>query len=313
VKTLEIEHRKLRFFVDNPRIYSLLKVDDEKPSQEEIESQLQEMEHVRELVLDIKRNGGLIDPLIVRDGSYDVLEGNSRLAAYRQLARNEPIKWGRVKCTLLPKDLPDSVVFALLGQYHVKGKKAWQPFEQAGFLYRRFKEHKLDYKTLAEEIGLSKTSVKHLVETYQFMQDHDEPPNRWSYYDEYLKSTKIQRARREEPDLDAVVVRAIKKGKIKRAVDVRAELPQICHVPRALQKFVEEKVDFDRARELAQNAGADNVHYLQVERFRKRICEDSFMEVLLNSEPAMQKKFMFEVGKIENRLKTIRAKVGSQN
>lgn len=310
VRTQELDHQKLRFFVDNPRIYSLVNAGEEKPTQDEIEARLQEMEHVRELVLDIRRNGGLIDPLIVRDGTLDVLEGNSRLAAYRQLAKNEPIKWGRVKCTLLPKDLPDSVVFALLGQYHVKGKKAWQPFEQAGFLYRRFKEHKLDFRALAEEIGLSKKTVKHLIETYQFMLDHEEPPNRWSYYDEYLKSSKILRARREEPDLDAVVVTAIKTGEIKRAVDIRAELPQICHVSRALNKFVEGKATFEKARDLAQNAGSDNVHYLQIERFRKRICEDTFLDAILNSDESMQKKFLFEVGKIENRLKTVKAKLG---
>ncbi len=61
-----IEHHDLRFFVDNPRIYSLERAGEKIPEQEEIEKQLLEMEHVKELLQDIKANGGLIDGVIVR-------------------------------------------------------------------------------------------------------------------------------------------------------------------------------------------------------------------------------------------------------
>ncbi len=94
-------------------------------------------EHVKELKESIKSNGGLIDPIIVRDGDFVVLEGNSRLAAYRILYKTDPIKWAKIKVTLLPKDIPESAVFTLLGQYHIVGKDPWDPYEQAGYLYRR--------------------------------------------------------------------------------------------------------------------------------------------------------------------------------
>lgn len=71
---------------DNPRVYSVVRANGKQPTQEEIQQQLSDLEHVKELREDIKRNGGLIEPLIVRGGSLDVLEGNSRLAAYRKLA-----------------------------------------------------------------------------------------------------------------------------------------------------------------------------------------------------------------------------------
>src|SRR5215831_7097501 len=141
--TQMLPQQKLRFFADNPRVYSIVRANGKQPTQEEIQQQLSELEHVRELREDIKRNGGLLEALIIRGGSLDVLEGNSRLAAYRQLASKEPIKWGLVKCTLLPQDVDDGLVFALLGQFHIKGKKDWAPYEQAGFLYRRFKNHKV--------------------------------------------------------------------------------------------------------------------------------------------------------------------------
>ena len=78
---------ELQFFPENPRIYSLIKPDEAEPSQEEIQERLLKMDHVKKLVQSIRANGGLTDPLIVRDGDYVVLEGNSRLAAYRKLAK----------------------------------------------------------------------------------------------------------------------------------------------------------------------------------------------------------------------------------
>tara|TARA_R110002124_G_scaffold144122_13_gene309043 strand:- start:11319 stop:11759 length:441 start_codon:yes stop_codon:yes gene_type:complete len=105
----------LKFYVDNPRIYSFVRTEGHFPTQDEILERLLALEHVRELVHDIKTNGGLIDPLIVRGGALEVLEGNSRLAAYRFLFSQDPIRWSHVKCTVLPADIPQALVFALLG------------------------------------------------------------------------------------------------------------------------------------------------------------------------------------------------------
>src|SRR5438094_512565 len=110
-ETSEIEQKKLRFYVDNPRIYSLVRSDGRTPDQDDICKQLQGLDHVRELIHDINSNGGLIDPLIVRDGDLVVLEGNSRLAAYRHLAAKDPLKWNKVRCTVLPADIDEKLVF----------------------------------------------------------------------------------------------------------------------------------------------------------------------------------------------------------
>src|ERR1700728_153760 len=149
VVTKMMEQDQLRFFVDNPRVYSVLRSGGKDPSQEEIQERLQKLEHVKELREDIKANKGLLEPLIVKSGTLEVLEGNSRLAAYRALVAKEPLKWNLVKCTLLPADIDESLIFALLGRYHVNGKKNWAPYEQAGFLYRRFHKHSVPLQTLA--------------------------------------------------------------------------------------------------------------------------------------------------------------------
>ena len=91
--------------------------------------------------------GGLLEPIIVRRNV--VLEGNSRLAAYRMLAEKDPIKWADIRCNVLPDDTSDDVVFSLLGTLHIIGKTPWSPFEQAGYLYRRTQTSRKTYNCIS--------------------------------------------------------------------------------------------------------------------------------------------------------------------
>lgn len=307
--TQMLPQQKLKFFADNPRVYSVVRANGKQPTQDEIQQQLSELEHVKELREDIKRNGGLLEPLIVRAGSLDVLEGNSRLAAYRQLAMKEPIKWGMVKCTVLPDDVDDSLVFALLGQFHIKGKKDWAPYEQAGFLYRRFKNHKVSAKVLSTELGLSTKKVTHLIETYQFMVDKDEvDTSRWSYYDEYLKSTKIKKARQKYPEMDDLVVKSIKSGEIDRAMHLRDQLPTVCASPAILKRFAQGKLSLERSFERAINSGADSVSYKKAAAFRRWITEQDIGGLLASSPQKMRDKLLYEFEKIANRIAALKKK-----
>lgn len=296
----EIEQTRLRFFSDNPRIYTIIHADGENPTQGDIEAKLIEMEHVRDLMQDIKLNGGLIDPVIVKDKSFEVLEGNSRLAAYRALAKKEPLKWARMRCTILPADIDDKLVFALLGQYHVKGKKNWAPYEQAGFLYRRFKQHHIDKDELAIEIGLSKVTVEHLIETYQFMVDHkDDHVDRWSYYDEYLKSKKIKAARKTYANFDDLIVEKIQSGEIERAVDVRDRLPSLCATPKVLKKFVAGQSSFPDACEDVDESGGNDEAYRRLARFQKWLSNPDAQDAIVKSRGEARNKIQFELKKVQ--------------
>jgi hypothetical protein len=310
VKIDLLDQDKLQCFPENPRIYSIVRADGKEPTQEEIFDQLAPLEHVRSLIIDIRQNGGLTDPVIVLEKSLEVVEGNSRLAAYRQLAKIDPIKWARVKCMLLPANVDHSLVFALLGQYHIKGKKDWAPYEQAGFLYRRFKEHKIDIKTLAADIGLSAKKVKHLIDTYQFMLDHKEKAlERWSYYDEYLKSPKIRKARDAYPDFDKLIVGKIRSGEIERAVDVRDQLPVICTAsPKIVKKFAKGETPFEDAYEDAVEGGGESSHLKKITSFRKWLVSDK-AEPIINATGDTRKKILFELNKIYAKIGALKGKL----
>jgi len=183
-----IPHHKLSFFKENPRIYSLLREDNDEPTQLEIEEKLLEMEHVRELISDIRRHGGLIESPIVKGGTLEVIEGNSRLAAWRFLSKKAPKKWNKINCLVLPEDTPQALVSALLGQLHLKGKTKWPAYEQAGYLFRRHREDGVKVSDLALEVGITRQKVNTSINAYQFMVDSkDNRRERWSYYLEYVR------------------------------------------------------------------------------------------------------------------------------
>ena len=111
VTETELLQQDLLFYLDNPRVYSVLHENGhDNPTQTEIEEIMCSLDHVKSLKSQIMQNGGLIEPLIVvkRKDRYVVLEGNSRLAAYRILAKNDPLKWSRVLVQILPEDISDS-------------------------------------------------------------------------------------------------------------------------------------------------------------------------------------------------------------
>lgn len=305
----------LQFYLENPRLYSLVRADGSEPAQDDIEEVLTKKEHVRQLIRSIEINGGLIDPVIVLGGSNVVIEGNSRLAAYRVLARKNPIKWGQIKVKILPKDIPESSIFALLGEYHIIGKTDWAPYEQAGYLYRRHASHQVNVQTLATEIGLPTRTVNHLINVYQFMIDNKEKDvNRWSYYDEYLKSNKIMKAREDYPELDKLVVKMIKNGEIPKAVDIREGLKKICVAgSKTLSRFADEQTGFEDSVKSAERRGAGDTAYQRLKKFRDWTATEPAEKELLELNLEKRKRCIFELDKIKTRAASLIEKLKKLN
>ncbi len=304
----------LKFYPDNPRIYSIIYAGEKVLSQNEIEERLSDKEHVKVLVHSIKANGGLTDPLIVRGGDYVVLEGNSRLAAYRLLAQNDPIKWAKVKCKILPQDISDDIVFTLLGEYHIIGRKDWQPYEQAGYLYRRNITQKVPLDSMQKELGLKTSEIEHLIAVYSFMLKYDVTNvEHWSYYEEYLKSTIIKRIRDNYPACDKLIVTKINEGEISKAVDVRDKLIPIAKAsPKIIKKFIEGKTNFEETYARATAGGAGNEVFERLHRFRTWFALSSIEDDILDNDKPLIKKCLFELAKIKKRVLGILDKLENQ-
>ncbi len=308
IKEKYINQKDLKFYAENPRIYSILNNVSANPSQEEIEDTLTEMEHVKQLVVAIKANDGLIDPLIVKDNDMTVLEGNSRLAAYRILAKSNPVKWANVKCRVLPHEISDKAIFTLLGQYHIIGRKDWNPYEQAGYLYRRVKSTNVDIDIIAKELGLSLPTAKSYYRNYEFMlSKNDLKSSHWSHYDEYLKNQNIKKYRDTNADLDETISEAIKNDKIAKAVDIRDILGGIAKVNSKTSKKIMAKVaageiSIYEGFERVEDTGKTGHAYQALKKFRDKISEKSFEKDLEKSDIGTVR---FELKRIHQKIETL--------
>lgn len=66
VTETELLQQDLLFYLDNPRVYSVLHENGhDNPTQTEIEEIMCSLDHVKSLKSQIMQNGGLIEPLIV--------------------------------------------------------------------------------------------------------------------------------------------------------------------------------------------------------------------------------------------------------
>lgn len=312
VEIVELNQAELKFYPENPRVYSVLNINGEEPSQDEIEDHMCSMEHVKQLKVSIENNGGLIDPLIVRDGDFTVLEGNSRLAAYRLLCKTDAVTWGKVKCKLLPSDIDDSAIFALLGQYHIIGRKDWDPFEQASYLYRRHEQTKLPIAYMAQELGITKGKAEKMISVIQFMIENDDLNKKhWSYYEEYLKNGGIKKYRETMPNLDETIVEAIKTEQINEAADMR-KLGDIAKVgdrqsKKVMQKISTGEMDIYEGYSEVEDAGKFDDVVKKLKAFRQYINDDSIPKQIKISEDCY-KQAQYEIKKILSRLEQLKEK-----
>jgi hypothetical protein len=311
VKTLELEQSDLKFYAENPRIYSLLKISDNNiPEQDEIEKKLCGMDHVKQLVQSIKANGGLIDPLIVRDGDFVVLEGNSRLAAYRMLSKINVLEWAKVKCMLLPKDIDERLIFILLGQYHIISRKDWSPYEQAGYLYRRHIKQNIPIENMASEMGQTISELKYMICVYNKMvENNDTDTSKWSYYYELLKVKSINEKIEESPKFKEKVFNDIKNDKIEAAADVRkiAKMTKCKSKTgsKILDKWVNGKIDLEDAFSKLKELGDANTFVQSCVRFKDSIAGYEIEKEITKLDAEGLKKCSYELNKINKRIEQL--------
>lgn len=314
-ETIEFKEREMKvdellFWSENPRVHSELHaVDGMEPTQKEIEDILTSKDHVKQLRNSIKTNGGLTHPVFVRDGV--VVEGNSRLAAYRLLCRNDKITWAKIRCNVLPPDMSDDLVFSFIASIHVNGVTEWSPFEQAGYLVRHQMKSKKPIEAIAKDCGLTPSTAKLLVKVYETMQGNDDTdPNKFSYYLEMLKHNAIVQKSASNPSLNLIdtLCQKIKNGEIYNAADLR----KVAKLAKAVSQDANEALDsYLKGNESLDSAVAKvseeekKKHALDVaKKFREMLVDKDYVIRLMNDE----EEFNFEMGKIISRLKKISEK-----
>lgn len=313
-----INQDELLFYPKNPRVYSALDTASKDPSQDEIQRHMLSLDHVKNLVKSIKDNGGLLEPIIVHGGSKEVIEGNSRLAAYRKLEEEDSVRWRKIRCIVLPNTIEERLIFSYLGQIHIAGRKNWMPYEQAGLLYRRHKEHGVEVEALAKEVGRGAPTIKKYLEAYGMMLDNDDnKPSKWSFYYEYCKSRKIQTARNKFPELDKVILDKIKFNEQVNsdeiiAEDIRDKLPSILEGPKkVLKNFMNGKLTMDEAYEKVEEAGGNDVSMKKVVGFENWLKDDDTSVNFEKMSKENKDKIAFSLGRIASQAQQLARRLKS--
>ena len=128
----------------------------------------------------IRENGGIIHPIVVNreeDGSYVVIEGNTRLQIYRDFIKNgESGNWTTIKA-IVYDNLPENDKHAIRLQAHKVGPREWDPYSKALYLHHlAFDEHMPMNMLVSFCGGTSKASeIKNMIAAYNDMEQYYRP------------------------------------------------------------------------------------------------------------------------------------------
>ena len=210
----------------------------------------------RRLKHSIKASGGIIQAIILKpldDGKYLCIEGNTRVAIYRQL-REEDKKAGNDtgRWDLIPANVDDQIgeneKHRIRLQVHLVGNRPWEPYSKAKYLHELVDDYKMPLAELVDYCGGSENDVKQSIAAFKDMEAHYRPvieeddnifdPTRFSAFVELQKpgiKSAIYQAGYNERDFS----QWLDSRKLAPLANVR-KLPQILDDPNARRIFMRE-------------------------------------------------------------------------
>lgn len=131
----------------------------------------------------IRASGGIIQSIIVKplhDGGYLCIEGNTRVAIYRQL-RNEDRASGQSGETwehipaLISDQMDEEEAHKIRLQVHLVGNRPWDAYSKAKYLHELVEHYKMPIGELVSFCGGSKSDVMQSINAYIDMETHYRP------------------------------------------------------------------------------------------------------------------------------------------
>ena len=204
----------------------------------------------------IRASGGIIQSIIVKpldDDRYLCIEGNTRVAIYRELRKEDMAagqsgeRWEFIPA-LISDHMDDEEAHKIRLQIHLVGNRPWDAYSKAKYLHELVEDYKMPLRELISYCGGSSTDVQQSINAYLDMETHYRPaidsvdgnfdPSRFSAFVELQKpgiKQAIFKARFSERDFS----RWVDERKLFPLNTVR-KLPQILDNPEARRVFLRE-------------------------------------------------------------------------
>ncbi len=126
----------------------------------------------------IRTNQGIIHPIIVNrheDGRMLVIEGNTRLAIYREFsAKKTSGNWDKIP-SIVHKNLSQNQIDAIRLQSHLVGPREWDPYSKAKYLHFLNDAEDMPFNQLVEYCGGRRSEVEQLISAYEDMEENYRP------------------------------------------------------------------------------------------------------------------------------------------
>lgn len=247
----------LKLLRDNPRVYLGTHGQsgfDRKTSEEqqlEVFEALKKEPSVKGLLRDLQHHGGLMEPILVRLDTMEVIEGNSRLAAYRVLHhKTNDERWAEIDCATV-SSLTENQQAAYLSQVHVKGKTKWSAYEKANFAF--IQKHKRNsFRSMAQQFGESEATLRTRVKVIELMRKHeDNARSNFSYYDVIVRKPEILAAMQRQDVSNWLLDKIKKPEKQFTAQQMRQQLPAVLGKPKVLKRLISGRLTLDEAYQQA--------------------------------------------------------------
>ena len=131
----------------------------------------------------IRASGGIIQSIIVKpldDRRYLCIEGNTRVAIYRQLRKEDKAsgqsgeRWEHIPA-LVSDQMDDEEAHKIRLQVHLVGNRPWDAYSKAKYLHELVEEFKMPIAELVNYCGGSRSDVLQSISAYVDMETHYRP------------------------------------------------------------------------------------------------------------------------------------------
>jgi hypothetical protein len=231
----------------NPRIASLLEPY-ERITPEIVGFALQPGDSkFNELRQAIITHEGIVNPIIVNHvgDTYIAIEGNTRLAIYKQLHKEHPDdeRWSHIPA-IVYDNMRTETVDAIRLQAHLVGVRNWSPFAKARYLYMLHEQEHIPFHSLVEFCGGNQLDIQRNISAYRDMNEHykqrvaaeDFDERKFSLFFESQKP-KIRETLLQFGFTTKDVATWVIEGKFEPRQELIRKLPEILSNPRARDTF----------------------------------------------------------------------------
>jgi len=192
---------------------------------------------------------GIMAPItvIVRNGQHICIDGNTRLAIYKELAKTDnrkDVDWSRIKATVLD-NCEQSDIEKIRVSAHLVGSREWPAYEKARYLHYLRNEEFMDYNEMIALCGGRKIDIERQIDAFHDMNEYyrDKVDDTAFHIDRFSGFVELQKPGIKDAIFDANLRLEdfgdwIRDGRIKRLADVR-ELPKVLRHEKAREMFIE--------------------------------------------------------------------------